>query len=75
MGSVLRVAPIDVVVIVAARDRDKHHQKRHLARRMHDAAGRPRIPLRREAIEQRAQAWLDRFMSTFISSPKITMTC
>jgi len=53
----VRLAPIDdVVVIVAARDRAAHHQEQHLAQRIHDLPGLPRILDLREAIEQRGKA-------------------
>jgi hypothetical protein len=43
-------------VIVAARDRAAHHQEQHLAQRIHDLPGLPRILDLREMIEQRGEA-------------------
>jgi hypothetical protein len=53
----MRRAPInDVIVIVAARDRPAdHHQEQHLAQRIGDLPGLPRILDLRKVIEQRAQ--------------------
>ena len=52
----VRLAPIDdVVIIVAARDRAAHHQEQHLAQRIHDLPGLPRILDLREMIEQRGE--------------------
>jgi hypothetical protein len=50
------LAPIDnVLVIVAARDRPAHHQEQHLAQRIGDLPGLPRILDLRKVIEQQAQ--------------------
>jgi hypothetical protein len=50
------------------RNRDGGEQ--HLAQRIHDVAGLPRILDLREVIEQRAQACLDRLIRTFIMNYK-----
>jgi hypothetical protein len=62
--------PIDeVVLIIAGRDRAARHQEQHLAQRIHDLPGLPRMRDLRTVIERRAQArrrGLDRFLNRFI---------
>lgn len=56
-----RVAPIDdVVIVVTVRDRPAHDQKQHLAKRIGDLPGLPRILDLRKMIEQKSQPRLRR---------------
>jgi hypothetical protein len=53
----VRLPPIDnVVIIIAARDGAAHHQKQHLAQRIHDLPGLPPIHHPAKVIKQGGKA-------------------
>src|ERR1700694_654866 len=57
----MRFAPIsDVLIIITARDRAAHDQEQHLAQRISDLPGLPRILNPRQVIEQHPQLRLGR---------------